>query len=448
VPSRKQRLLPRCAANPCGRKQVALEESTRVLRADAAHGVDFELLLHGIDLEEDFVHAEAAAACVEADAGRALREVRRLRADREVREQFDLAARLAALERRMAAVGGTLLDAEAAKRAAVAREDYAAAAEAKRAAADLRAEVAALLREARLPPGAPSGGGGVPRPDSSDRAGSAAQRGGSSDLRRRIMAMEREKLAAVASEDYAAAKELKSEVARLMLRLAAAEHEDSTDRPPPPGFPSARDHSAPRLPPQAPPPLQLPPAPAGAGEVPGVSSERSAGADARQRSAGADVRRASAFMEAVEGGAWEAGDPPPPHPGVGKGRRRSSQATAASGDGGGLGTSRGLGDQPLAALGSARPHPVAAPAAPADSGASVEGTQQLGESAAVAAVAQETGADGRAATGGPGAGMGSDGEPQAVEADGAKSAREATLKERGPLHDRAAVKACSTQENE
>jgi hypothetical protein len=420
VPSRKQRLLPRCAANPCGRKQVALEESTRVLRADAAHGVDFELLLHGIDLEEDFVHAEAAAARVDADAGRALREVRRLRADREVREQFDLAARLAALERRMAAVGGTLLDAEAAKRAAVAREDYAAAAEAKRAAADLRAEVAALLREARLAPRAFSGGGGVPRPDGGDRAGSTAQRGGSSNLRRRIMALEREKLTAVAAEDYAAAKELKSEVARLMLRLAAAEHEDSTDRPPPPGFPSARDHSASRLPPQAPPPLQLPPAPARAGEVPGVSSERSAGADAR---------RASAFMEAVEGSAWEAGDPPPPHPGVGKGRRRSSQATAASGDGGGLGTSRGLGDQSLAALGSARPHPVAesaAPAAPADSGATVDSTQQSGESAAVAAVAQETGADGRAATGGPGAGMVSDGEPQAVEADGAKSAREAT----------------------
>ena len=73
------------SANMCGQVGIAaltidgdihLNESTRVLCS--APGPDFQLLLHGIDLEDDFLHAEARDAGVDPEAERALRCIRRL----------------------------------------------------------------------------------------------------------------------------------------------------------------------------------------------------------------------------------------------------------------------------------------------------------------------------------------------------------------------------------
>lgn len=46
---------------------VHLEKSTQTLRS-GQQGLDFQLLLHGIDLEEDFVHSEAKAAGLDTGA--------------------------------------------------------------------------------------------------------------------------------------------------------------------------------------------------------------------------------------------------------------------------------------------------------------------------------------------------------------------------------------------
>lgn len=105
---------------------VHLDKSTRALQA-GQEGLDFQLLLQGIDLEEDFVHSEARAAGLETAAGRMIRDVRRLKADYQDREEYDEAQRLSVLEHKMAESGTCILGLEAQKRQAVDREDYAAA---------------------------------------------------------------------------------------------------------------------------------------------------------------------------------------------------------------------------------------------------------------------------------------------------------------------------------
>ena len=99
---------------------IHLKESSRIMEALPAP--DFQLLLHGIDLEEDFLHAEARDAGVDPEAQSALRSVRRLQADAKVREDFDEAQRLSGIMSEMTAAGQRLVVADADKQRAVDRE--------------------------------------------------------------------------------------------------------------------------------------------------------------------------------------------------------------------------------------------------------------------------------------------------------------------------------------
>jgi hypothetical protein len=116
-------------ANLCGQVGIAaltvdgevhLEESSRVLRA--APAPDFHLLLHGIDLEGDFLHAEARDAGVDPEAEQALRTARRLQADAVAREDYDEAQRLGDVIAAMTAAGRRLVAADTEKQRAVDRE--------------------------------------------------------------------------------------------------------------------------------------------------------------------------------------------------------------------------------------------------------------------------------------------------------------------------------------
>jgi hypothetical protein len=122
------------STNLCGQVGIAaltidgdihLNESTRVMKS--APGPDFDLLLHGIDLEDDFLYAEARDAGVDPEAERVLRGVRRLQADAKLREDYDEAQRLAGILSELTAAGRRLVAADSEKVRAVDREVGAAA---------------------------------------------------------------------------------------------------------------------------------------------------------------------------------------------------------------------------------------------------------------------------------------------------------------------------------
>jgi hypothetical protein len=183
---------------------VHLDASTQALKQGQA-GLDFQLLLQGIDLEEDFVHAEAKAAGLDTAAGRMIRDVRRLKADYQDREEYDEAQRLSALEHKMADAGTRILELEAQKRGTVDREDYAAAKRLKTEIDELRQLISACMQEARRRPSR--------RNDDVQDDTAAAQR--------RIAVLEAEKAEAVSIENYAAAKALKTEIDKLRAHVAA-----------------------------------------------------------------------------------------------------------------------------------------------------------------------------------------------------------------------------------
>ena len=183
---------------------VHLDASTQALKQGQA-GLDFQLLLQGIDLEEDFVHAEAKAAGLETAAGRMIRDVRRLKADYQDREEYDEAQRLSALEHKMADAGMRILELEAQKRGAVDREDYAAAKRLKADIDELRQLISACMQEARRRPSHRND-------DVQDETAAAQQR---------IAVLEAEKAEAVSVENYAAAKVLKTEIDKLRAQVAA-----------------------------------------------------------------------------------------------------------------------------------------------------------------------------------------------------------------------------------
>lgn len=82
---------------------IHLDESTRIMKT-GQEGLNFQMLLQGIDLEEDFLHAEAKNSGTDPTAGIMIRDVRRLRIDCEDREDFDEAQRLSFIEKRIGEV--------------------------------------------------------------------------------------------------------------------------------------------------------------------------------------------------------------------------------------------------------------------------------------------------------------------------------------------------------
>lgn len=110
----------------CVEGELDLDASTRVLKA-GQQGLDFTMLTHGIDLEDDFVNSEARMEGMGADAVRMVRRVVSLKQEAEAGEDYDEAARLCAIEAEVVEAGRKLEAAEAKKQAAVDREDYAAA---------------------------------------------------------------------------------------------------------------------------------------------------------------------------------------------------------------------------------------------------------------------------------------------------------------------------------
>mmetsp|Transcript_15805 Transcript_15805/g.31176 ORF Transcript_15805/g.31176 Transcript_15805/m.31176 type:complete len:289 (-) Transcript_15805:109-975(-) len=103
---------------------VDLDESTKLLKV-GREGLDFQMLTHGIDLEEDFVHAHAQVEGMGVDAVRMVRRVAMLKQDAQGAEDYDEAERLSGIEMEMARAGRRLEDTEAQKQDAVAHEDYA-----------------------------------------------------------------------------------------------------------------------------------------------------------------------------------------------------------------------------------------------------------------------------------------------------------------------------------
>lgn len=185
---------------------IHLDKSVRALAA-GQQGLDFQLLLQGIDVEEDFVHSEARAAGLETAAGRMIRDVRRLKADYQAREEFDEAQRLSILEHKMADAGAHVLELEAQKRAAVDREDYDAAKQLKQELGELQRLIHACMQEARKR---------QVRRDNVVEDDSAA-------VQKRIEILEAEKAEAVRHENYAAAQALKTEIEKLRAQIAARE---------------------------------------------------------------------------------------------------------------------------------------------------------------------------------------------------------------------------------
>jgi centrosomal protein CEP104 len=193
---------------------IHLDKSTAALKA-GQQGLDFQLLLQGIDIEEDFVHSEAKAAGLETAAGRMIRDVRRLKADYQAREEYDEAQRLSVLERKMADAGARTLELEAQKRAAVDQEDYDTAKQLKLELDELQRFIQACMQEARKRQ--------VRRHDNPEEDTAAAQK--------RIQILESEKAEAVKIENYAAAQTLKTEIEKLRSKIAARE-----PLPPPRGY--------------------------------------------------------------------------------------------------------------------------------------------------------------------------------------------------------------------
>ena len=187
---------------------IHLDKSTLALKS-GQQGLDFQLLLQGIDIEEDFVHSEAKAAGLDTVAGRMIRDVRRLKADYQDREEYDEAQRLSALEHKMAGAGTRILDLEAQKRAAVDREDYTTAKSYKVEIEELTRLINACMQEARTRP--------------AHRNNDVKQQDDTAAAHRRIAVLEAEKAEAVRIENYAAAKVLKSEIDKLRAYIAARE---------------------------------------------------------------------------------------------------------------------------------------------------------------------------------------------------------------------------------
>lgn len=187
---------------------IHLEKSTHMLKA-GQNGLDFQLLLQGIDLEEDFVHSEALAAGLDTAAGRMLRDVRKLKADYQDREEYDEAQRLSILERKMADAGMRLLELEVHKRAAVDREDYAVAKELKAEMDDLQRLIGACMLQARQ------------RRVRGDAHAAHSEDQNTAKAQQRIAVLEAEKTEAVRIENYSAAKALKEEILSLRAMLAA-----------------------------------------------------------------------------------------------------------------------------------------------------------------------------------------------------------------------------------
>lgn len=186
---------------------IHLEESARALK-HGQDGLDFQLLLQGIDVEEDFVHSEAKAAGLETAAGRMIRDVRRLKADYQDREEYDEAQRLSGLEHKMADAGTRILELEAQKRSAVDREDYEAAKSLKAQIDESRRLINACMQEARQRPA---------------QRNDHVKHDDTSAAQQRIAVLEAEKTEAVRIENYAAAKALKSEIDKLRAHIAARE---------------------------------------------------------------------------------------------------------------------------------------------------------------------------------------------------------------------------------
>ena len=187
---------------------IHLEKSTHLLQA-GQQGLDFQLLLQGIDIEEDFVHSEAQAAGLDTAAGRMIRDVRRLKADYQAREEYDEAQRLSILEHKMADAGVRILDLQAQKQAAVVGEDYATAKRCKSEMDELNRLLEACMLEAR---------------QRQLRRGGQHQEIEDGDVvaaQRRMAVLEGEKAEAVRIENYSAAKALKEEIEKLRAFVAA-----------------------------------------------------------------------------------------------------------------------------------------------------------------------------------------------------------------------------------
>mmetsp|Transcript_46106 Transcript_46106/g.115646 ORF Transcript_46106/g.115646 Transcript_46106/m.115646 type:complete len:283 (+) Transcript_46106:185-1033(+) len=124
--------------------EVDLDQSTKLLKV-GQQGLDFQMLTHGIDLDEDFVHSEAQVEGMGADAVRMVRRVAMLKQDAEWGEDFDEAQRLSGIEGEIAMCGRGLKDAEAQKQDAVSNEDYAAAKALKAKTDELKARLRELM---------------------------------------------------------------------------------------------------------------------------------------------------------------------------------------------------------------------------------------------------------------------------------------------------------------
>jgi len=184
---------------------IHLQKSARALQA-GQQGLDFQLLLQGIDVEEDFVHSEARAAGLETAAGRMIRDVRRLKADYQDREEYDEAQRLSILEHKMADAGTRILQLEATKRAAVDREDFTAAKRLKAELDELHRLINACMSEAR---------------QRQVFKNKHVLHDETSAVEERVAVLEAEKAEAVRTENYSAAQALKVEIDKLRAHLVA-----------------------------------------------------------------------------------------------------------------------------------------------------------------------------------------------------------------------------------
>uniref|UniRef100_A0A7S4PDC0 Centrosomal protein CEP104 N-terminal domain-containing protein n=1 Tax=Guillardia theta TaxID=55529 RepID=A0A7S4PDC0_GUITH len=197
---------PKNLCNQIGIADIAVEgdihvgDSSKLLQA-GQQGLGFQMLLHGIDLHEDFLSAEAKSAGVNTMAGKFLRDIQRLKNDSKDREDFEEAMRLSELEKKVRVAGEQILKLEADKRSAVEREDYQIAKTVKSEIDQLNVMMEACMKDALRRP---------------SKASNGEER---QKLQDRLSTLEIEKQNAVEREDYTAAKAIKGEIEKLKARL-------------------------------------------------------------------------------------------------------------------------------------------------------------------------------------------------------------------------------------